>query len=698
MSSISARANHGWAVGRVTQAGATWVSIVPVLVALVVFKLAISDGGRDPQALTLATSVIFALLALLVWTGVARPVAVSRPVLALVVVMAASSAWSVRPEASVREALLWMAYLGIVVVTASSLSGMAAARRLLDAAAVIAGWLCLIALFNFWGANNPGMRWYSTFYWPNPFAAFLLLVLPLQFIRMVHARTGREALFHGLLALLLAVSFVLTYSRGAWLSLAVVAPVALLVARPPSWITAVWRATVLAAMVTVAVIGLTHAAGPVSSGQTVAGRAASIADAGDVSIQGRWNFWRAGLEIFRDHPLGGSGAGTFGAVHARYQRDPRFYARDAHNLYVQTAAELGVAGMLAMGAVLLSVGALWFRSLAHARGKDEYPIIAGVGLGVAAYLAHSAVEMNWAFPANPAMVFVLLGVLAWYDRAVQAPAPSRRSWRRTGWHVAAVAALLIAIAAVQTMQWAHRQAVDGQRLARAGDWEAASGRFAQATRANPLHGGYHALRALAAMQVSGTGFPQAQVHLQRAMALDRTSAAHPLQLARLLVEQRAGDPAQRSDALRLVTHALSLDPLNRPEAYRLLARIYREAGRRADAEQVYREAAARYHGRSLSEGMPYLLLWPEVAALRVEWADLVARSGRPDEAAAILEALLAEDPRWVPAYLRLSDVRLSQGRVREAVEVLRRGLVHAPNAPPLRARLVTLLPRLRKGR
>src|SRR5206468_10611210 len=231
-------------------------SVVPVLVLLVVFKLSVSDGGRHAPTLTLAETAIYLLVSTLAATGTLE---VSRLGVAMLVATGAaafSTVWSVQLDASVRALLMWLMYSGLLVATASTLRSPAAARRLVDSAVVIAGWLCLIGLFVFWGAGDSGLRWSSTFYWPNPFAAFLLLVLPVELIRCVYA-ARREALAHGALSVLLAGSLVLTYSRGAWVSLLIVAPLAALTVRAAPWTRSVARLAVIGLATAAAVVVLT---------------------------------------------------------------------------------------------------------------------------------------------------------------------------------------------------------------------------------------------------------------------------------------------------------------------------------------------------------------------------------------------------------------------------------------------------------
>src|SRR5713226_1080974 len=103
---------------RLATIGNPWRSLGAVALVAILFKLAISDGGRDLDSLTIAQVLIFVLFALSVWAGVASLTAVTRPLLVMLAVMMLASIGSVRLEASVRELLLWLMYFGITIITA----------------------------------------------------------------------------------------------------------------------------------------------------------------------------------------------------------------------------------------------------------------------------------------------------------------------------------------------------------------------------------------------------------------------------------------------------------------------------------------------------------------------------------------------------------------------------------------------------
>jgi len=655
------------------------LSTLAGLLAVTLFKLAISDGGRDPATLAWAqTGLLFALGVVIVMRA-AHPTRMVKPVACVALTVGVLSLWSVRPDSSIRETLTWFSYLSVLILTASSIQTWGAARRFLDALVVIGGWVCLVGLYIFWGADNPGMRWYSTFYWPNPFAAFLLLVIPLEAARLIHAAGGREASVHGAMTVLLLVPFILTYSRGAWLSLAGISVVALLIIHPPSWTAAVRRLLLVVTVSMLFVVILTRGSADTPSPPAVVGRAVSVANANDYSIRGRLSFWRAGLKMLADYPIAGTGPGTYAYSSAAYQPDVRYFARDVHNLYIQTGAEMGIIGIGVVAWLLASLTGLARRTLGTARGTAEYPLVAGSVLGVAAFFAHSALDMNWQFPVNGAVAFALIGVLARFDAGwVPQTAGVRQEQPRRRWAIPVAVALFGLAVLALFVSTADRVLRDGGKLAFTRQWTAAEAKFRLAARLNPVSP--NAPSALSDV-LQRNGVRNLEEHtalIRRAMSLDRRNAYYPLQLARFLSTRGPLDRPARTEVVGLVEHALALDPYHYPDGYMLLARLHNEAGDPQAAEAVYRRARAKYPPGFTQDGILRTMLWPGVAALYLDWAAFLRTEGRLADALGVYREILAEDPAYVPAYLGGADLLLRQGQVSAASDLLNEGLTKVP--------------------
>jgi hypothetical protein len=93
---------------------------------------------------------------------------------------------------------------------------------------------------------------------------------------------------------------------------------------------------------------------------------------------------------YKEHPLVGSGAGTFEQF---WQRDRPVgeAARDGHSLYLETLAQLGWPGLL----VVLCMLGLPFAAAVAARRE---PLAAGAFGAYVAYVVHTGVDWDWEMP------------------------------------------------------------------------------------------------------------------------------------------------------------------------------------------------------------------------------------------------------------------------------------------------------------
>ncbi len=179
----------------------------------------------------------------------------------------------------------------------------------------------------------------------------------------------------------------------------------------------------------------------------------------DTSLAGetRDEVARDTLRYWRDHPLTGSGLGSFYVTFPRYkQGDIVSFSRQAHNDYLQFGAESGVIGVALLGSALLL--SLWtaLRTLRRRRHPWAIGIAFSVVMAIGAVMIHATVEFNLQIFANAAFLSILLP-LAWVGKtlpsganAIPALAPGR---------YARPLALLAAIALSLYIAWIGAMAV-----------------------------------------------------------------------------------------------------------------------------------------------------------------------------------------------------------------------------------------------
>src|SRR5215218_3411374 len=117
---------------------------------------------------------------------------------------------------------------------------------------------------------------------------------------------------------------------------------------------------------------------------------------------------------------------------------------DAHSLYLETLSDLGLVGMVLLGAALLMVlGAFVLR----ARGPDR-AIYAALTAMAVAWLIHAGLDWDWEMPAVTLWLFALGGLALGARRRDRPPTSARfRAPLAVAWIVVAVAPLLLMLSA-----------------------------------------------------------------------------------------------------------------------------------------------------------------------------------------------------------------------------------------------------------
>jgi O-antigen ligase len=119
----------------------------------------------------------------------------------------------------------------------------------------------------------------------------------------------------------------------------------------------------------------------------------------------RYEYWKVAVRTWSEHPLVGHGSGSFQADWLR-ERTITEVVRDAHSLYLETAAELGLAGLLLLAAFLGGVLASAVRAHRRAPGAA-----AGPAAALAVWLVHAGLDWDWEMPALTLVAIALMGAL-----------------------------------------------------------------------------------------------------------------------------------------------------------------------------------------------------------------------------------------------------------------------------------------------
>ncbi len=226
--------------------------------------------------------------------------------------------------------------------------------------------------------NNPDIRTriYSVFHNPNILAEYLIMTIPLSVSLFWHSkRIHKKIIFLGT-TLIMSLALVLTLSRGGWLGFAFSAFIFIILVERRLLLTLI----------------------PITLGgvyllpQTIINRILSIGNLSDSSNAYRITMWEITLDIIKDNWVAGVGFGhlPFKQTFETYIRThPTFHA---HNTYLETAAEMGIPGLIVFLLFLFTLFKYGIKKLVKSEDKYISTVSAGVLSGLGGVMFHGAVE------------------------------------------------------------------------------------------------------------------------------------------------------------------------------------------------------------------------------------------------------------------------------------------------------------------
>jgi hypothetical protein len=181
---------------------------------------------------------------------------------------------------------------------------------------------------------------------------------------------------------------------------------------------------------------------------------------------GRYEFWRAAIDANASEPLLGIGPGTFEFWWSREGETGEF-VRDAHSLYLETLAELGIVGLLLIATVMLSILGVGVVRALRAPPTLRTGIAAATG-AIAVFAVGAGMDWFWELGVLPIVFFALAPIaLAAGSRTEDAAEPSRPS-ALAGRVVVAIAAvgclvaIVIPLASTGAVNASRSSAEEGQ--------------------------------------------------------------------------------------------------------------------------------------------------------------------------------------------------------------------------------------------
>lgn len=277
-----------------------------------------------------------------------------------------------------------------------------------------------VLIYGFWQPLEPGAWPFGPFVNRNFFATWALMAIPLcggylwarhpgtdrnnarpWRVRLAHALDGR-AIWLMTVVGLMTVALFASLSRSGILGLAVVAGAA-------------WAGTFINSGSSrrwgLAVVGVLVLAISVVLWGDLPGLATRVEETRAMEPRDRQATWRDTLPLVGDHWFFGTGAGTYARAMLLYQRTDRtYYDNQAHNQYLQLAADGGVLLVVPALVGLVGLGAAGLRRLRRDK-TGIFWVRLGAAAGLCGVFAQSLWETGLRAPGNAILSAVLAAIL-----------------------------------------------------------------------------------------------------------------------------------------------------------------------------------------------------------------------------------------------------------------------------------------------
>jgi O-Antigen ligase len=185
----------------------------------------------------------------------------------------------------------------------------------------------------------------------------------------------------------------------------------------------------------------------------------------------RYQYWQVAIEAFHTSPWKGIGPGTFEFYWAQHNSLAEFI-RNAHSLYIETLAELGIVGLALIGGFFALVLAAGSGRALRATSPVRLPIATAVA-GVAAFCAAAAFDWVWQIGVIPLIGLMLAAAALGGLRDLELIAGERRLPRtRIVLALATVAglwAIIVPLATTVAVRSSQKAALGGQYRAALAD-------------------------------------------------------------------------------------------------------------------------------------------------------------------------------------------------------------------------------------
>lgn len=255
-----------------------------------------------------------------------------------------------------------------------------------------------------WATLGENRRATGMFDSPNTLGAYVASILCVGLTLWILDGGGRLRLLVRAACVVGFVSLILSFSRGAWISMLAGVAISLFLS---------WRAGRISAksIASLVAIGLSALMVGALFGSSIAARLADVNPHMDVIVD-RMKLNQVALNMIGGHPLLGVGINTFVEVMRHYDTTgvAYYFPQPVHNVYLLVAAETGVIGL---GLFLLVIAIVFHRGLEVVKTHDRFLSACAIATLSALVVLMVNALADWNLRTGPlyAVFWLLIGLV-----------------------------------------------------------------------------------------------------------------------------------------------------------------------------------------------------------------------------------------------------------------------------------------------
>ena len=364
------------------------------------------------------------------------PNSLNIPVLSFIIICVLSLIWSNSPFVSLKELPLFLAGPLLYFIIVNNIYNGRQINRIIGAVIIVGALFGIYGIlqyngidFSFWIGNYGRGKVFGLFGNAGYFAEYLTLILPIAVsLFLVSKNKITKSLF--LIGILpISSAIVLTLTRTPYLSI-VISFIFMLFLFIISWGKEFFKENkkifIVIFLAIIIIISLIVVPNPLNKPGTVISKIKSRISVDQLTenhnIRRRIATWKFTINLIKDHPLLGSGIGTFKYNSLAYQAKffdqgdnralyPYGFADRAHNEYLQLWAELGIIGLIIFIWLIFAYFNYGLKILKREKDRYKQGIIIGLMGSVTAFLVDSLLWFPLHHSFTSFLFWLCLGLL-----------------------------------------------------------------------------------------------------------------------------------------------------------------------------------------------------------------------------------------------------------------------------------------------